>query len=76
MTRPVENTLQRSLAIVGQQGALSYELRTAIDCVRFWRGSGRVAKPRTLLASVLGRFTEGFATADFLAARHLLDELA
>jgi predicted ATPase len=72
----VEAALRRSLVIAARQGALSYELRAAIDCARFWQDRGRVAEAQTMLASILRRFTEGFATADFLAARQLLDELA
>jgi predicted ATPase len=36
---------------------------------------GRIGEARDLLASVYGRFTEGFGTADLKAARLLLDEL-
>ena len=40
-----------------------------------WQGQGRVQAARDLLTSVYGRFTEGFATADLLRVRGLLDEL-
>lgn len=72
----VEAMFHRSLEIAGQQGALSYELRTALDLARFWRDRGRGAEVRTLLASILGRFTEGLATADLQTGHQLLDELA
>jgi hypothetical protein len=34
-----------------------------------------VARGQSLLAPVYGRFTEGFDTADLIAAKQLLDEL-
>ena len=72
----VEAMSQRSLAIAGQQGALSYELRTAIDLARFRQDNGLGAEAQALLASILGRFTEGFATADLIAARRFIGEPA
>jgi len=42
---------------------------------RLQHDQGRIGEARDLLASVYGRFTEGFGTADLKAARLLLDEL-
>ena len=67
---------ERPLAIAARQGALSYELRSALDAARFWCDSGRAAEAQTLLASILARFTEGPGTADLRAARQLLAEQA
>src|SRR6266436_3476895 len=39
---------------------------------RLWRGQQRVEQARKLLAPVYRRFTEGFATADLIAAKSLL----
>ena len=58
-----------------QQGALSWELRAATSLARLWRDHHRGGEARDLLASVYGRFTEGFDTADLKRARRLLDEL-
>ena len=59
-----------------QQGALSWELRTASSLARLWRNQHRVKEARELLGSVYARFTEGFATADLQEARSLLEQLA
>jgi predicted ATPase len=40
------------------------------------RSQGRLGDARDQLASVYGRFTEGFETADLRTAKQLLDELA
>lgn len=64
-----------SLALARRQSALSWELRTAISLARLRRTQGRAGEAHDLLESVYGRFTEGFQTADLLAAKSLLDQL-
>jgi predicted ATPase/DNA-binding winged helix-turn-helix (wHTH) protein len=59
-----------------RQGALSWELRAAMSLARLWRDQHRIKEARTLLGSVYGRFTEGFATADLQKAGSLLQQLA
>jgi predicted ATPase len=54
---------------------LSWELRAATDLARLWRNRHRAAQARELLASVYGRFTEGFNTTDLREANSLLEEL-
>jgi predicted ATPase/DNA-binding winged helix-turn-helix (wHTH) protein len=71
-----EIQFRRSLDIAHQQGALSWELRAATSLARLWQHQGRICDAHDLLASVYGRFTEGFGTADLVTARALLDELA
>jgi predicted ATPase len=71
-----EEHFHHSLDRACQQEALSWELRTAMSLARLWRSQGRHSNARDLLASVYGRFTEGFGTADLLAAQQLLNELA
>ncbi|HLJ06039.1 MAG TPA: winged helix-turn-helix domain-containing protein, partial [Acetobacteraceae bacterium] len=56
------NYFARSLQVAREQNALSWELRAAASQVR-----GRHAEP-ALLGATLARFTEGFSTADLLAA--------
>jgi predicted ATPase len=70
-----EDHFRRSLDLARRQGALSWELRTAMSFARLQHDQGRIGESRDLLASVYGRFTEGFGTADLKAARLLLDEL-
>ena len=65
-----------SLAWARQQEVLSWELRISISLARLRRSQGRAQEARDLLASVYGRFTEGFETADLLTAKQLLDQLA
>jgi predicted ATPase len=58
-----------------RQGALSWSLRIATSAALLWRDRGRLAAAREELAAVCARFTEGFDTADYRAARAVLDEL-
>ena len=67
--------LLRSDRIAHRQSALSWELRTALDLVRLRVRQGECEKPRTLLATIYARFTEGFATHDLRAAAQLLREV-
>src|SRR6202158_5707118 len=67
-----EACFQQALDVARRQGALSWELRSATSLARLWRGQQRVNQARKLLAPVYRRFTEGFETADLVAARTLL----
>jgi hypothetical protein len=58
-----------------QQDALSWELRSTISLARLRRDQGRSSEARGALASVYGRFVEGFGTADLTTAKSLLDAL-
>jgi hypothetical protein len=71
-----EARFQRSLDIARRQGALSWELRAATSLARLWGDQGRAVEARDLLTSVLGRFTEGFGTADLVTAQSLLGALS
>jgi predicted ATPase len=71
----VEIELQTSLEIARRQGALSWELRTAMSLAGLWRTRNRIAPALELLSNVYSRFTEGFQTRDLTKARQLLDEL-
>jgi predicted ATPase len=71
-----ETCYHRALAVARNQGARLWELRTATSLARLWRGQGRRAEARDLIAPVYGWFTEGFDTADLKDAKALLDELA
>lgn len=70
-----EDFLQRSLALAREQGALSWELRSATSLARHWQAHGRTPAARALLEPVHARFTEGFATTDLRDARRLLETL-
>jgi len=67
---------RQSLAVAQEQGALSWELRTATSLAHLLRNQGRPADAIACLRPVYGRFTEGFGTADLIAAKQVLDELS
>jgi predicted ATPase/DNA-binding winged helix-turn-helix (wHTH) protein len=58
-----------------ERGTLSWELRAATSLTRLLRRQGRPADAIACLQPVYDRFTEGFGTADLIAAKRLLDEL-
>ena len=64
----------RSIERANAQGALSWELRTALSLALLERSQGRTSEARQLLQSVYDRFTEGFDTSDLKRAKRLLDE--
>jgi predicted ATPase/DNA-binding winged helix-turn-helix (wHTH) protein len=66
----------QSLRVAESQKVLSWELRTTMSLVRLRRGEASTAELQTMLESVLARFSEGFRTADVVAAKRLLAELA
>jgi predicted ATPase/DNA-binding winged helix-turn-helix (wHTH) protein len=67
-----EKCFQRALDVARDQGALSWELRSAMSLARLWRGQQRASQARKLLAPVYRRFTEGFGTVDLIAAKDFL----
>jgi predicted ATPase len=71
-----EDHFVRSLDWARRQGALSWELRTAMSLARSQRDRGESREARDLLAAVYGRFTEGFGTADLREAKRLIDALS
>jgi len=70
-----EAYFEQALDVARRQGALSWELRAATSLARLWREQKRVRQARKLLSSVYRRFTEGFETADLVAAKVLLDSI-
>jgi predicted ATPase/DNA-binding winged helix-turn-helix (wHTH) protein len=70
-----ERCFHRALDVARDQGALSWELRSAMSLARLWHGQQRVTQARKLLGPVYRRFTEGFETADLVAAKALLDSV-
>jgi adenylate cyclase len=66
----------QALDIARQQQARALELRAATGLSRLWRQQGQPAAARQVLAEVYSQFSEGFGTADLLAATEQLDTLA
>ncbi len=58
-----------------RQEALSWELRAATSLARSLSHQGRTADAFACLRPIYDRFTEGFGTADLIAAKQLLDDL-
>ena len=74
-TPKAERCYVEGLEWARKQGALSWELRCATSLFRLWNQRDRAGEARELLASVYGRFTEGFETADLKAAQMLLNSI-
>jgi len=70
-----ESLFRQALDEARRQQALSWELRTATSLARLLRSQGRRADAIACLQPIYERFTEGFDTADLIAAKQLLDEL-
>jgi len=71
-----EALFRQALDLAHQQGALSWELRAATSLARLLHHQGLHADAIARLKPVYDSFTEGFDTADLIAAKQLLDELS
>jgi hypothetical protein len=72
---PVENLFRQALDEARRQEALSWQLRAATSLARLLRDQDRPADATACLQPIYDHFTEGFGTADLIAAKQLLDEL-
>jgi class 3 adenylate cyclase/tetratricopeptide (TPR) repeat protein len=70
-----ESFLRQALQTARSQQARSLELRAATDLARLWINQGKRAEARDVLASIYGRFSEGFDTPDLKEAKALLAQL-
>jgi predicted ATPase len=68
-----EDLFRQALDAAGRQAALSWELRAATSLARLLRDQGRSADAIACLQPIYDRFTEGFGTADLIAAKQLLE---
>jgi predicted ATPase len=66
----------RAMEVARQQGAVFWELRTAVSLARLRISQDRGADALGILQSVCGRFTEGFAIADMRSAQAMIAQLA
>jgi predicted ATPase len=74
-TEAVEDIFRQALDWAREHGSLSWELRAATSLARLLRDQGRHADAIACLQPIYDRFTEGFGTADLIAAKQLLDDL-
>ena len=70
-----EACFQEAIQIAHAQDGKMFELRATTSLARLWGASQRRAAARDVLASVYGRFTEGFETKDLKDAKRLLEQL-
>jgi predicted ATPase len=70
-----EDRFRQAIDEAREYGAMSWELRAATSLARLLRDQGRSADATACLQPIYDRFTEGFGTADLIAARQLLDDL-
>jgi predicted ATPase/DNA-binding winged helix-turn-helix (wHTH) protein len=70
-----EEILGQSLAMAREQGALAWQLRTAVSLARLYQSADRCREARSMLAPIYGDFSEGFGTADLRTAAALLASL-
>jgi hypothetical protein len=66
---------EKSLKVAREQGAVSWELRTAISLSRLLCTDFRGSEAKQLMQTVYGRFADGFETADLVEARKMLEHL-
>jgi predicted ATPase len=70
-----EDLFELSLETARKQGALSWELRTAISLARLSYDAGKREHASLLLLPIVGKFNEGFLTPDLKQAMQLVREL-
>jgi predicted ATPase/DNA-binding winged helix-turn-helix (wHTH) protein len=70
-----KDCLDQAAGLAREQGALFWELRTALSLARLQAAQGQRDEARNVLTAICAQFTEGFEIADLRAARALLDEL-
>jgi predicted ATPase/DNA-binding winged helix-turn-helix (wHTH) protein len=70
-----EKLFRQALNEASRQGALAWELRAATSLACLLRDQDRPTEAVACLRPVYDRFTEGFDTADLIAAKRVLGEL-
>jgi predicted ATPase len=70
-----EECFAQSLDCARRQGAVSWELKTAMSLARLRCDQGQVDQARDLLTSAYMLFSEGFDTADLKATKELLKSM-
>ncbi len=68
-----EEYFRRALEQARRQGALGWELRAATSLAGLLHDQAGSSDAKVMLQTIYNRFTEGFDTADLIAAKQLLD---
>jgi predicted ATPase len=68
----IDAAFERALEAAREQGSRFFELRVLVDSARR-PAPGQADRARAMLAQVYGRFDGGFATADLVDAREVLE---
>jgi len=71
-----EQHFDKALDVARRQGALFWELRTAMSLARLRESQDRSDDAHAALTTVYAKFTEGFATADLRNAKAMIGQLA
>jgi predicted ATPase len=71
-----EASFRKAIEVARGQQAKSWELRAATSLAGLLTRQGKREEAHELLAPTYGWFTEGFDTADLIAAKALLEQLA
>jgi predicted ATPase len=71
--RAAEAMLRHAIELANSQGALSFELRSAMALGARLASDERTEEAHAILAEVYGRFTEGYETHDLRTARQLIE---
>jgi predicted ATPase/DNA-binding winged helix-turn-helix (wHTH) protein len=74
-TATSDHYFSRAIEVARRQGALMWELRSAVSLAGLRVRQGRRDEARQILAPVYDRFTEGFEMADLSSARRMLESL-
>jgi predicted ATPase len=67
---------EQAFDLAGKQGALSWQLRAALNMAQIRINEDQPSEARKVLAPVYGCFTEGFGSRDLLRAEAMLASLA
>ena len=71
-----EQHFEKALQVAHSQGALFWELRTAISLARLRANQDRPDDAHQVLSSVYGKFSEGFDTLELRNAKEMLTKLS
>jgi predicted ATPase len=71
-----ESWFAKAVERADQLDAPMLQLRATLALARLWLSQAKPAPAAASLRTAYERFTEGFATADLIDARRMLDELA